>query len=165
MVWVFLGDYPRLSQRLLLTSSVSWEKLSQLSRVWEHLTRAGPTTAVPWAHKGPGTGHTSALTSSPFPNVSLSAPPHLPSFTRTSCLPQDPCNVLCSYHPNFPLEASPPPASGEGKPLLKRASGPGAVGALLDDAEGSLLKVGSGRGETPGEGLLQSLHAPLTVLR
>lgn len=37
--------------------------------------------------------------------------------------------------------------------------------ALLDNAEGPLLKVGSGRGESPGKCLLQSLHAPLTVLR
>ena len=37
-------------------------------------------------------------------------------------------------------------------------------GALLDDAEGPLLKAGGGRGETPGEGLLQNVHAPLTVL-
>lgn len=67
-------------------------------------------------------------------------------------------------HPNSPPEANPPPASGEGKPFLKGATGPGAIGALLDDAEGSLLKAGRGRGETPGEGLLQSIHAPLTVL-
>lgn len=62
-------------------------------------------------------------------------------------------------HPNCPLLAS------RGcKPLSKALSGPGGVRALLDDTEGSLLKASSGRGETPGKCLLQSLHAPLTVL-
>ena len=88
-----------------------------------------------------------------------------PSFTCTSCLPQDPC-VYCAFtvQPNSPPEASPLLASGECMPLSKGASGPRGIRALLDDAEGSLLKAGSGRGETSGECLLQNLHAPLTVL-
>lgn len=73
--------------------------------------------------------------------------------------------MLYSRHPSkLAPEASPLPASGEGKSLLNRVSGPGTVRALLDDTESSLLKAGSGRGETSGESLLQSLHAPLTVL-
>lgn len=73
--------------------------------------------------------------------------------------------MLCSYHPPKPSSRSKSlPASGEGKPLLKGVFGPGAIGALLDDAEGSLLKAGRGCGETPGKGLFQSLHAALTVL-
>lgn len=90
----------------------------------------------------------------------------MPSFIHTSCLPQDPCYAP-TIHPNSPLEASPPSAPGRENPSSKGhlvQGAIGAIGALLDDAEGSLLKAGSGRGETPGEGLLQSLHAPLTVL-
>lgn len=163
MVWVFLGDYPRLSQRLLLTSSVSWEKLSQLPRVWEHLTRAGPTTAVPWAHKGPGLGTPLHL--------------HLPHFRTCRCR-HPPLATLHSHRmpasgPWQRAALPPPELSSRGQSSTSfwggqtpspKGSGPGAIRALLDDAEGSLLKVGGGRGETPGEGLLQSLHAPLTVL-
>lgn len=63
------------------------------------------------------------------------------------------------------------PASGEHTPTPLPPKGHwGHVvghrsGALLDDAEGPLLKAGGGCGKTPGEGLLQNVHAPLTVFR
>ena len=106
----------------------------------------------------------SAVTrSSPFPNVSLSTPHCHPSLARHVCL-RTPAHTVLPPAPQTLLQrqvlcwlpgSTNPSPKGWG----------GVSGALLDDAEGSLLKASSGRGETPGKGLLQGLHAPLAVVR
>lgn len=121
---------------------------------------------------GTNTNHAEGLaqawgqgTSLPLPSVPLGTPRH-----HLSCAPQA-CLRTLAYTVLAPCNQTPRPQRqvlcqllGSTDPSPKGHLGPRGIRALLDDAEGSLLKAGGGRGETPGERLLQDLHAPLTVL-